>query len=70
MSRRVDHSFGDPALRVATIAWTLDDGDTLEGQFGVLANEEDVHTVAKICFVSWNLGPGVPMKMGHGKHDD
>lgn len=65
-----DHAFVNPSVRQATLAWELGDGRVAQGTFGVLAEEEDVRTVAKICFVSWTLGPGVPIILGHGDRDE
>lgn len=57
MSRRVDHAFVEPAIQQATLAWDIG-GKTVQGVFGVMAEPEDLRSVAKICFVSWIIGPG------------
>lgn len=61
---RVDHSFVTPAVQSATLSWTLGNGETVFGKFGVLAEEEDVRMVAKICFVSWIIGSGRKIVLG------
>lgn len=63
-SDRVDHSFITPAVQTCTLAWDLGEGQVAQGRFGVLAEEEDVRMVAKICFVSWIIGPGRKIILG------
>lgn len=70
MHERRDHTLLNPALQQASIAWDIGGGRVAQGTFGVLAEAGNVERCAKICFVSWLLGPGVPIKMGHGDPDD
>jgi hypothetical protein len=50
---RVDHAFITPSVQRASLAL-----DGYQGTFTVMCEEEDVREVAKICFVSWIIGPG------------
>lgn len=59
MSARVDHEFVTASVQRAT----LSHGNHL-AQFSVMAEEEDVRLVAKICFVSYMIGPGVKIVLG------
>jgi hypothetical protein len=62
MSRRVEHTFENPTLEVATIGF--------EGRptvrFGVLAELGNTNVVAKLCFCSYMVGPGQKIILGRG----
>ena len=59
---RVNHEFVNPAVQVVTIGFQ----GRPTVQFGVLAEAEDVMTVAKLCFCSYVAGPGEKIILGHG----
>lgn len=64
MSEYRDHAFINPSVQIATLAWDVPGHGIIQGKFAVLAEPEDIRTVAKICFVSWQIGPGRKIILG------
>lgn len=65
-----DHSFVNPSAQSCSLAWEIEPGVVKQATFGVLAEEANVRRVAKICFVSYLLGPGRKIVLGHGPMTD
>lgn len=59
MSERRDHSFDTPTVTVATCCY--DPAPILK--FRVMAEKDDIDIVAKLCYLSWIIGPGRKIRL-------